>query len=276
MSGEPVGALVETRCADGVMTITLADPERRNALCPELMAELLAACDAADADPSVRVVVLTNVGKVFCAGANLATASGAVRDAARTAESAVGEGDAPAADPTELFGRFRRSGKPYVGRIAGHCVAGGMGLAAAMDISVAADDVLFGFTEVRVGVAPAVVSVVCLPRMRDVDARAAMLRGQRFLAPEAARMGLITSAVPRSTLDAEVDAVVDDLLAAGPGALAATKQLLDRVPAMPQGEAFAWARALSTELFATEEAAEGMVAFMEKRPASWVPPSRRP
>jgi methylglutaconyl-CoA hydratase len=276
MSGEPVGALVETHCEDGVMTITLADPERRNALGPELMAELVAACDHADADPAVRVVVMTNVGKVFCAGANLASASASVRRADHSAETVSGEGEVPPTDPTELFGRFRRSGKPYVGRIAGHCVAGGMGLAAAMDISVAADDVLFGFTEVRVGVAPAVVSVVCLPRMSDVDARSAMLRGQRFLAPEAARMGLITSAVPRSGLDAAVDAVVDDLLAAGPGALAATKLLLDRVPAMPQGEAFAWARGLSTELFATDEAAEGMAAFMEKRPASWVPPPRRP
>lgn len=256
-------ALVTTAVSDGVMTITLDDPDRRNALGPELMAQLMSACDAAEVDPDVRVVVLTNTGGVFCAGANLADASD------RSAS-------APAPDPIGLFGRFGCSSKPYVGRIAGHCIAGGMGLAAAMDITIAADDALFGFTEVRVGVVPAVVSVVCLPRMRDIDARAAVLRGRRFPAGEAVRMGLITTAVARDDLDAEVDAAVDDLLAAGPAALAAAKRLLLALPAMDQDEAFEYARSLSAEMFASEEAAEGMRAFLEKRPAAWVPGRGRP
>jgi methylglutaconyl-CoA hydratase len=99
-----------------------------------------------------------------------------------------------------------------------------------------------------------------------------MLRGTRFPAPEAARIGLIHAAVPRAELDAEVDAVVADLLAGGPAALAATKQLLVRVPTMDEQEAFAWATSLSSELFTCDEAAEGMRAFLEKRPAAWVPP----
>lgn len=255
-------AVVETALDGGVLTVTLADEANRNALSAQLTSELAVALDAADADPDVRVVVLTNRGKVFCAGADLNERSSSV-------------GDAPAAvrRPADLFGRFRRSPKPYVGRIAGHCVAGGMGLAAALDISIATDEAKFGFTEVRVGVAPAVISVVCLPKMSPADASAAFLRGHRFPAAEAARMGLITAAVPDDRLDAEVDAVVADLLAGSPTAIAAAKQLLDRVPAMPVGEAFAWTAELSARLFAGDEAREGMTAFLQKRPAAWVRPT---
>jgi methylglutaconyl-CoA hydratase len=250
--------VVQTELSGGVLTVTLADEANRNALGAQLTSELIAALDAADADPAVRVVVLTNAGRVFCAGANLAERSSQ---------------DAPAAiaDPGALFGRFRRSSKPYVGRIAGHCVAGGMGLAAALDISIASDDALFGFTEVRVGVAPAVISVVCLPKMRRADATAAFLRGHRFPAAEAARMGLINAAVPADRLDADVEAVVSDLLAGGPEALAACKQLLAQVPGLPEDEAFAWTSELSARLFRSDEAREGMTAYLEKRAPSWKP-----
>lgn len=251
-------ALVETSLSGGVLTVTLADEEHRNALGATLTTELVAALDAADRDPEVRVVVLTNRGRVFCAGANLAERSSSTTPAA-------------VVNPQELFGRFRRSPKPYVGRIAGHCVAGGMGLAAAMDISIATDDALFGFTEVRIGVAPAVISVVCLPKLRRADAASAFLRGNRFPAAEAVRIGLINSAVPAEQLDAEVDAVVTDLLAAGPEALAVSKQLLAQVPAMPVDEAFVWTAELSARLFQSDEAREGMTAFLEKRRPSWAP-----
>jgi methylglutaconyl-CoA hydratase len=253
-------AVVETELSGGVLTVTLADEANRNALGARLVGELVDALDDADADPAVRVVVLTNRGRVFCAGADLSE---------RASE------DAPAAirSPQELFGRFARSPKPYVGRIAGHCVAGGMGLAAAMDISIAAEDAKFGFTEVRVGVAPAVISVVCLPKLRPADARAAFLRGSRFSAAEAAEMGLVNAAVPADRLDEEVDAVVTDLLAGGPGAIAAAKRLLAEVPGTPVDEAFRWTGELSAQLFATEEAREGMRAFLEKRPAAWTRPS---
>ena len=256
-------ALVETALVDAVLTVTLADEERRNVLSTELTTELAAALDEADADPSVRVVVLTNRGRVFCAGADLAERSGA---GARSA--------APA--PLDLFGRFARSPKPYVGRIAGHCVAGGMGLAAALDISVAVDTAMFGFTEVRIGVAPAMISVVCLPKMRPADARAAFLRGGRFPAAEAVRLGLVNEAVPVGALDDAVAAVVADLLAGGPEALAATKQLLATVPRLPPDEAAQWTADLSARLFAGDEAKHGMAAYLEKRPAPWVPGTPTP
>jgi methylglutaconyl-CoA hydratase len=144
-----------------------------------------------------------------------------------------------------------------------------MGLAAAMDIAIAVDDARFGFTEVRVGVAPAMISVLCLPKLRRADASAAFLRGNRFPAGEAARIGLINAAVPVDRLDEEIDAIVADLLAGGPNAIAAAKQLLARVPEMSVEDAFGWTAELSAELFRTDEAAEGMTAFLEKRRPWW-------
>jgi methylglutaconyl-CoA hydratase len=248
-------SLVEHIVNDGVMTITLNDESRRNALSDELLGELVAAIDIADDAPKVRVVIVTNSGTVFSAGANLRE---------RSATSA------PPVALSELFLKIRNSPKIFVGRIAGHCVAGGVGLAAVLDISVAADTATFGFSEVRIGVAPAIISVICLPKMRFAAAQSAFLRGQRFGAEEAASVGLITMSVPPGSLDATVHEIVNDLLAGEPHALAATKELLRTVPSLSLDEAFDWTSQLSGDLFASDEAREGMSAFLEKRQASWV------
>lgn len=249
---------IETKRDRGVYTITLADEDNRNALSRQLISDFIAAIDAAEADESVRVVVVTNRSHVFCAGADLKEQT--------SDESAAGT-DAMA----DLFGRIIHSPKPFVGRIAGHAVAGGVGLAASFDISIAAADTKFGFTEVRVGVAPAIISVICLPKMPRAEGAAAFLRGNRFPAAEAARLGLINAAVPAAELDGHVNDVVSDLVLGSPEALAATKQLLTRIHVMEFNEALAWAAALSAELFAGPEAAEGMRAYLEKRRPSWVP-----
>ena len=269
---------VESSLDGGVLTVTLADEANRNALSGRLVAELNETLDRADADDEVRVVVLTNRGSVFCAGADLRERSGSDRPE-ESGHSAILPDRQPGSQSqrsftnpvVDLFGRFRRSPKPYVGRIAGHCVAGGMGLAAAMDISFAPHEAKFGFTEVRLGLAPAMISVLCLPKMSPADAASAFLRGNRFDATEAARMGLITAAVPSHRLDAVVAAATADLLAGSPQALAAAKKLLERVPALGFDEALEWAGSLSAELFASEEAAEGMAAYLEKRPPRWAP-----
>lgn len=252
--------VVRSETAGGVCTVTLDDPERKNALSAQLTSELMDALDAAEADDAVRVIVLTNTGNTFCAGANLSERSG------RSEASSLRP-----VDPAEMFARFGRSAKPYVGKINGHCVAGGMGLAAAMDYSVVLDTAKMGFTEVRIGVAPAMISVLCLPKMRASDARAAFLRGNRFLAPEAERMGIINRAAAADEIDAIVDEVVGDLVKGSPAALAATKQLLANVPNMTTDDAFAWTTPLSADLFKGDDAKEGMAAFLEKRPASWIP-----
>ena len=249
---------VETR--GDVMTATLADLENRNALGLGLVQGLRDALAAANADPAVRALVVTNEGSVFCAGANLKERSGA---SARSG-SASGSGGFE-----DLLHEIQTSETPLVGRIAGHVLGGGNGLAAALDISIAAEDAKFGFTEVRLGVAPAIVSVVCLPKMRPGEAMEAFLRGHRFPASRAAELGLINRAVPAADLDAAVDEVVADLRKGGPRALGMAKRLVHEVPRLSQKEAFEWTTALSSELFRSEEAAEGMAAFLGRRTPSW-------
>ena len=239
-----------------VLTVTLADPDNRNALGRRSLGALAEAFAHATAAAEVRAVVLTNDGPVFCAGADLTEQTG----------------DDTGGDPG-AFGRLlrtiQRSPVPVIGRIAGHAVGGGMGLAAAADIAVAADDVRFGFTEVRLGVAPAMISVVCLPKLRRADAMEAFLRGHRFGAEHAAALGLISRAVPRTDLDDEVGAILDDVLLGGRSALAAAKRLVNEVPTMSEEDAMDWTSELVGGLFASTEAAEGMAAFLERRPPSW-------
>jgi len=239
------------------MTATLVDVENRNALGGALVRGLLDAVAAVNADATLRALVVTNEGSTFCAGANLKERSAAARGSGGTGGF------------EDLLAAIQTSPTPIVGRIAGHVVGGGNGLAAALDISIAADDVHFGFTEVRLGVAPAIISVVCLPKMRRGEALEAFLRGQRFSASRAAELGLINRAVPRDALDAAVHEVLADLRRGGPTALGVAKRLVYEVPALEQQQALRWASKLSAELFAGEEAAEGMKAFLHKRKPSW-------
>ncbi|HEY8155303.1 MAG TPA: enoyl-CoA hydratase-related protein [Myxococcota bacterium] len=241
----------------GVMTATLADAESRNALGPDLIQGLRDALAAANADPKIRALVVTNEGTTFCAGANLKQ-----RSASKQKASASGGFE-------ELLHEIQTSPTPVIGRIAGHVVGGGNGLAAALDISIAADDVKFGFTEVRLGVAPAIISVVCLPKMRPGEAMEAFLRGHRFSAARAAELGLINRAVARNELDAAVEEVLADLRKGGPRALGFAKRLVHEVPRMTTKDAFQWTSALSGELFAGDEAREGMTAFLQKRDPAW-------
>ena len=254
MSKEPVEVAIDR----GVMTATLVDVENRNALGAALVQGLRDALAEANADAAVRALVVTNEGTTFCAGANLKEQSGAK------------PAQAPGVGGFEhLLDEIQRSPTPVIGRIAGHVVGGGNGLAAALDVSIAAEDVKFGFTEVRLGVAPAIISVVCLPKMRPGEAMEAFLRGHRFPASRAAELGLINRAVPADQLDAAVEEVLADLRKGGPNALGFAKRLVREVPLMEQKEAFAWTSQLSGELFRSEEAAEGMKAFLEKRKPRW-------
>lgn len=258
--------VVRVETARGVMTATLADVANRNALGAELLSGLRAALRAANADPGVRALVITNEGNTFCAGANLKERSAAnpVGGAGRGAGRGAGLGGFET-----LLQELWDSPTPTVGRIAGHVVGGGNGLASALDIAIAADHVKFGFSEVRLGVIPAVISVVCLPKMRQGEALEVFLRGNRFPAARAAALGLIARAVPAAELDSAVDEVLADLRRGGPQALGHAKGLVNKVPGMERGAAFAWTAKLSAELFASEEAAEGMRAFLQKRAPAW-------
>jgi len=248
---------VRVEAAGGILTVTLADVENRNALGATVLNGLHDAITRANADAGIRAVVVTNEGTTFCAGANLKEQSGA----AKGARAKLGF--------EELLAQIQRSPTPIVGKIKGHVVGGGNGLAAALDIAIAQDDVKFGFTEVRLGVAPAIISVVCLPKMRRGEAMEAFLRGHRFPASRAAELGLISRAVPADALDAAVEEVLADLRLGGPEALGFAKRLVHEVPAMEQKEAFAWAADLSRRLFQGEEAAAGMKAFLKREKPPW-------
>jgi methylglutaconyl-CoA hydratase len=242
----------------GVATITLNQPDSRNAMTTPLMNGLGDHLAAAIADDAVRAIVLTNNGPAFCAGANLKQ----------------DDTDAPHHDLVGIFEMMLDGPKPVVGRIAGHCTGGGVGLAAGCDISIAADDVKLGFTEVRIGVAPAMISVVCLPKLRRADASELFLSGEKITAGRAAEVGLVNRAVPRAELDEAVDELVGKLVAGAPGGLAAAKTLISKVPDMDRADAFGWTAELSASLFRTDEAQAGMKAFRERRPAPWVPAGR--
>lgn len=242
--------------AGAVATITLDSPRNRNALSAPLRAQLTAALRRAADDPAVRVVVLTHTGTVFCAGMDLKESA------------AAPPGEEPVRDLPAILRLVAHCPKPVVARLAGPARAGGVGLMAACDIVVAAEEATFAFTEVRIGLIPAVISIPVLARVDPVAARELLLTGELFDARRAERIGLVNRAVPADELDAEVERYVDLLLAGGPTALTGTKELV-AASIDDSAERYAELLALSARQFGTEEAREGARAFAEKRPPAW-------
>ncbi|WP_111602593.1 enoyl-CoA hydratase family protein [Streptomyces sp. Amel2xB2] len=255
--------MVRSAYERGVTTLTLDSPHNRNALSKGLVAGLRAGLAQAAADDAVRAVLLTHTGNTFCAGADLREGSGSPAELAALLRSIV-----------ELP-------KPVVARVEGHVRAGGTGLLGACDISVAGPGASFAFTEARIGVAPAVISMPLLPRL---DARAAAryyLTGERFGAAEAARIGLVTLAAEEGAdgrtgasgkgVDALLEPVLDGLRWGSPQGLAESKRLVTaEVLRTFDRDADSLAE-LSARLFASDEAREGMTAFLERREPAWVP-----
>jgi methylglutaconyl-CoA hydratase len=257
----PAPELVHVAMDRGVATLTLDSPHNRNALSPRLMAELSAGLRAALADDAIRVVVLSHAGRVFCSGIDLEAVG-----------AAGGTTDQPVIAFPELLSTIWESPKPVVARVGGPARAGGIGLIAACDVAVAARSATFAFTEVRLGVVPAVISVTVLPRLLPRAAHELFLTGEVFDAARAAAIGLVNSAVGDEVVDAEVRRYVDLLLPGAPGALAATKELLRRPPGASMATDLAAMTELSARHFAGPEGREGVAAFAEKRRPAWVPP----
>jgi methylglutaconyl-CoA hydratase len=197
---------------------------------------------------------LTHEGPTFCAGADL--------------RAGEGRGGSPPDFPS-ILADLTEGPKPTVARIAGGCFGGGVGLAAACDISVAVDTARIGFTEVRLGVAPAVISPVCLPKLRRADALELFLTGERISATRAVEVGLFTTTAPAADLDRAVADYVDKLVLGAPNALAVCKELIRRVPTMSRADAVTWTTELSAALFQSEEAMVGISSFRNKQPAPW-------
>jgi methylglutaconyl-CoA hydratase len=238
-----------------VAWITLNQPERRNALSDEVVVGLLAHLRAAIDDVRVRVIVLTGAGSAFCAGADLK--GGGVR--ATNEENPF----------VTLMKTIWESPKPVIGRINGHAFGGGVGLAAACDITVAAESAMFSFSEVRVGVIPAMISVVVIPKLGIQNTMWLFLTGERFDARRAVDLGLIHRTAPAAELDKTIDEVVGMIRLGGPNAVREAKQLVRRIPQMSMDDGFRYTAKKIAELFASDEAAEGMGAFVEKRKPKW-------
>ncbi len=243
--------------------LTLNRPEVRNAFNDAVIAELTGWARAVSQDASLRVVVLSGAGKVFSAGAD-------AQWMARMVDYSRADNVADATRMAEMFLALDTLPAAVVGRIHGAALGGGAGLAAICDIAVAADDAIFGFTETKLGILPAVISPYVLPKIGPSAARELFLTGMRFSAARARDIGLVHQVVTSSELDAAVQWYVDELLGASPTGIAATKVLIPRV----WGRSPAEAMTLTAEAIAAQrvspEGQDGLRAFLEKRKARWV------
>jgi methylglutaconyl-CoA hydratase len=255
-------AEVKLDLTDGIARVTLARPEVRNAFNAELIAQLYEAFTGITAADNVRAVVLAGEGPVFCGGAdiNWMRASLDLEFEANLAD---------AERMSDMFRAIDNCPKPVIARIHGAALGGGAGLAAVCDIAIAAEDAVFGFTEVKLGIIPAVISPFVLAKIGASHARALFLTGERFDARRAHAIALVHEVVPGDALDAAVDRCLAELRTAGPSAVAAAKLLVHRV--LDNG--YDDSRAITTRAIAQQrvspEGQEGLRAFLERRRASF-------
>ena len=247
----------------GVCTIRMNRPEVRNAFNETMIAELAQAFRSADADADVRALVLAGEGPAFCAGADLNWMK-------KMAGYGPEENRADALQLATMLNTIYRMDKPTVARVHGAAFAGGMGLVAACDIAVAAEEAEFCLSEVKLGLTAATISPYVVAAMGERHARRYFLTAERFAAAEALRIGLVHSIVPTAQLDASISALLAQLLAASPAAIAASKELIRRVArgAIDQGMIADTAARIAVAR-ASADGREGVRSFLEKRRPSW-------
>lgn len=245
---------------EGVARVTLNRPERRNALNEAMLGELIAAVDLARQDPNVRVLVLTGAGdKAFCAGADLSPPGGDGLLAAHEKRGLL----------PKVFDAFLQLDKPTVARLSGHALAGGLGLVLMCDFAIAADDVEVGTPEVQRGLMPYMVMALLTRHVGRKRALEMALLGERHPALDAVQMGILNRAVPRAELDAAVDALCAKLAAKSPAILALGKRAFHRIEDMTFADGLEYLRGQLTLNLLCEDAAEGVLAFIEKRAPEW-------
>ncbi|HZB26382.1 MAG TPA: enoyl-CoA hydratase-related protein [Vicinamibacterales bacterium] len=246
-----------------VLRLTLNRPEVRNAFDEEVIAALSAAAREAAADETLRAVVLGGAGKAFCAGADLGWMAKAV---AYTRE----ENRRDAEDLARMLSALDALPVPLIGRVHGAALGGGSGLVAVCDIVVAADDTAFGFTEVKLGIIPAVVSPFVIQKIGPGAARELFLTGARFSAKRARRIGLVHAVVPEEELDETIGGFLEELATSAPQALAAAKQLIRDVYGAQATEVSGLTTTRIAEQRVSDEGQEGLRAFLEKRKPRWM------
>jgi len=245
-----------------VVTVTLARPEIHNAFNPAMIAELSACFEALAVDPEVRVVVLTGAGRSFCAGADLQW----MRESLGWSYE---KNEADAEQLSSMYETINSLPKPLIGRINGAALGGGAGLVACCDVAIAAEEATFGFTEVRVGLVPAVISRFVVPKIGASHARALFVSGARVDARRALAAGLIHDVAPRTELDAAVERAAREMIDGGPEAQARVKVLLDTLPALLPNEQRAFTVAAIAAARTGAEGQAGLTAFLEKRRPPW-------
>ncbi len=252
-------AKIATAVADGVMTITLNVPERRNAIGPQMTNELLWALDDARADGDVRVIVITGAGKAFCAGGDFQQmTSGA------DAEALPHKGDY-----ADLLLALTRFEKPVIAKVNGHAMGGGLGIVAASTFAVASHEAQLGTPEIQVGLFPMMIMAVLarlIPRRRLTQM---MLLGEKLNADEAARIGLVNEAVAHADLDARVQVLAKALLDKSPSTMRLGLRAFAAQDDMDLEAALPMLRDKLGECLATDDAREGLMAFLEKRAPKW-------
>jgi enoyl-CoA hydratase len=262
VSGTPT---VLYRVDAGVARITINRPERRNAMSWEVMRGLRSALAEAGGDHDVRVVVLAGAGDTaFCAGADLGKMTGA--DDPDADLVAVHEARGVLA---EVFGALWRLGKPTVARVQGFALAGGFGLALACDLVVASERARFGAPEVNVGLWPYMITVPLVRSMPPKKALELMLTGRVVDADEALRLGFVTNVVPHDDLDTEVSELAATLAAKSPAVMKLGRDAFYAVWDMAAPDALSHLHAMLSLTAQTEDAAEGIAAFLEKRAPRW-------
>ncbi len=255
-------ALVEVERDAAVAYVWLARPEARNALSAALLEQLAQALERLAGDAAVRVVVLGGRGPDFCAGADL-------QEMRLQGQASESENLAGARRLAELFAALDDFPLPVVGRVHGSALGGGAGLVAACDLAVAASSARFGFSEVRLGLVPAVISPYVVRRIGTANARELFLTGERFDGERAARLGLVQQAVPAEQLDEALAAKVALLLEGSPMAQAAIKRLIRVAAESPMAEARERTPPFIAEARSSADGQEGLAAFLEKRKPRW-------
>jgi enoyl-CoA hydratase/carnithine racemase len=250
--------------AGSTARITLNRPEKRNPLGPTTIGELLHALDRAKADDAVRVIVLTGAGKVFSAGGDLSSmGSGGTPLQASSSESTK------PGTFVDLNLALTQIGKPTIAMVNGHALAGGLGLVVACDVAIAADDAQLGTPEINVGLWPMMIMATIfrnVPRKRGLEL---IMTGDKISAAQAAEMGLITRAVPRDRLAAEVDALCDKLAGKSPLVMRMGLEAFYRVQDMELEPALQYLQGQLVAVLGTDDAREGLMAFLEKRAPQW-------
>ncbi|WP_116131384.1 crotonase/enoyl-CoA hydratase family protein [Tropicimonas sp. IMCC34043] len=249
--------------ARGVARLSLARVDKRNALSAAMMDEIHAAILQLGADPAVRVVILAAEGPVFCAGGDLGWMQRQIEADAATRAGEAGR-------LAQMLQALNTCPKPVIGRIHGNAFGGGVGMMAVCDVAVGATGASFGLTETRLGLIPATIGPYVVARMGEARARRVFMSARLFDAAEAVELGLLARAVAPEALDAAIEAEVVPYLATAPGAVAEAKALIRRLAPGVDEDAIAASIAALVKRWEHDEAAEGIAAFFEKRPASWV------